>query len=194
MSPHPLGGSHAGRPRVEDAEAPLWVFGYGSLIWRPDFPYLESRPAQLSGFQRRFWQGSTDHRGVPGAPGRVVTLEASQRSSCAGVAFRIEGGREQGVLEALDRRESGGFERLRVAVELRAGPTVTAITYRAAAGNPNYLGPAPLHEVAAQVRRCHGPSGSNREYVVELARALRAHGASDPHVFELERLVAALED
>jgi cation transport regulator ChaC len=68
----------------------LWIFGYGSLVWRPSFPFAERRGAWIDGFARRFWQGSTDHRGVPGAPGRVVTLEPDARARCFGVAYRVD--------------------------------------------------------------------------------------------------------
>jgi len=70
---------------------PLWIFGYGSLVWRPSFPHRERRPAILSGFARRFWQGSTDHRGVPGAPGRVVTLVAEAGAECWGMVYAVAG-------------------------------------------------------------------------------------------------------
>ena len=69
--------------------APLWLFGYGSLIWRPASPFVERRPASARGYARRFWQGSTDHRGVPEAPGRVVTLLPSAGDRCEGVAYRV---------------------------------------------------------------------------------------------------------
>lgn len=166
------------------------MFGYGSLVWRPSFPFLESRPAALTGFVRRFWQGSTDHRGVPGAPGRVVTLVREPHARCAGVAYRIAAGDRPAVLEQLDWREKGGYERLLLPVEGRHGERIQpVVVYLATDANPNYLGPAPLREIAAQVRSSHGPSGANRDYVVRLAGALRELGEVDTHVFGLEKLL-----
>ncbi len=182
--------SSAGRILGEALGAPLWVFGYGSLMWRPDFRHLERRPARVEGWARRFWQGSTDHRGVPGAPGRVVTLLREAGAHCWGMAFRLdpEGGRA--VLAELDQRERGGFERVELELRFAAeAAPARAVSYVAGETNANYLGPAPLAAVAEQVRRCHGPSGSNLAYVLELARALREIGAEDDHVFALERLL-----
>jgi cation transport protein ChaC len=165
-------------------QQPTWVFGYGSLIWKQDFPFTAARPCAISGWSRRFWQGSHDHRGVPQDPGRVVTLIESPGESCAGRAFLIE----PDVFEHLDHREKNGYERVAVRLEFDA-QTADGVVYVARPGNPAFLGPAPLEEMARQINRCVGPSGSNRDYVIKLARALRELGAHDPHVFELEQLV-----
>lgn len=174
----------------------LWIFGYGSLVWRPAFPHADRRPARLRGWSRRFWQGSSDHRGVPEAPGRVVTLVEEPDAVCFGLAYRVAPADRAVVLEGLDRRESGGYRRIAAELELD-GPApggaarVRALTYVATPGNPSYLGPARLEEIAAQVRHARGPSGANPEYVLRLAEALRALGAEDPHVFALEALLRA---
>jgi cation transport regulator ChaC len=175
------------------APGDLWVFGYGSLVWRPEFPFAERRPALLGDWVRRFWQGSTDHRGVPGAPGRVVTLVPEPGGSCFGMAYRVTSDQVTAILGGLDFREKGGYERVNVRLELASPDEVVhdGLVYMATAANPNYLGPAPLEEIAETVHRSRGPSGPNDEYVLELARALRAAGARDDHVFELERLVRA---
>lgn len=174
-----------------DGDGPLWIFGYGSLVWRPAEGLADGRPAVLRGWARRFWQGSTDHRGVPGAPGRVVTLVEVAGAVCHGTAWRVEAGARERILDALDWREKGGYERRPVTPEPAPGgdPLPAAFVYVATERNPNYLGPAPLPEIAAQVRGAHGPSGPNVEYVLRLADALRAMGADDPHVFALEALV-----
>lgn len=177
------------------ADLDLWVFGYGSLVWRPAFPFAERRPGWVQGWARRFWQASTDHRGVPEDPGRVVTLVQAPRARCWGMAYRVAPQQVSDVLAGLDHREQGGYRRVSVDVCLPEGATVPgALMYLATEDNPNYLGPAPLPEIAAQVRRCRGPSGPNAEYVLRLAQALRELGADegeDAHLFELAARIAA---
>ncbi len=114
---------------------------------------------------------------------------------CWGVVYRVDARDREAVLATLDHREQGGFERQEVEVRLRepdAG-SVGALVYVAGADNPNYLGPAPVSEIAAQVRRSVGPSGSNRDYVLRLAEALRALRAHDSHVFEVAEQVGTGE-
>ena len=166
-----------------------WIFGYGSLIWRPDIEYLERHPARLPGWQRRFWQGSHDHRGTPDAPGRVVTLISSPGAVCHGMAYLVD----HEVFEHLDHREKNGYERhpVRIAMD-KTQQSVDGLTYVAAIDNHAYLGPAPLADMVKQIRSCTGPSGRNVDYLLELADALRALRADDPHVFELETAVKAL--
>jgi cation transport regulator ChaC len=172
----------------------FWLFGYGSLIWHPNFEFERRVRGRVSGWQRRFWQGSTDHRGVVGAPGRVVTLRPDAHAECWGVAYEIAAPRANEILPALDHREKGGYERIVCAFEAQdtthasLGPLeVTA--YIATPENENYLGEASLTAMAEQVRKSSGPSGHNAEYVLRLAEALAELDAPDPHVFELANLV-----
>jgi glutathione-specific gamma-glutamylcyclotransferase len=172
-----------------------WVFGYGSLVWRPDFPFLEARTGFIRDRARRFWQASTDHRGVPSRPGRVVTLVDDPGGRCFGTAFRLDEKDRSAILAGLDHRERGGFSRERVPVffDPAESSSVSALLYVANEANANYLGPAPLEEIARQIRASHGPSGSNVEYLIRLAEALREMGAEDEHVFSLEALLEGRE-
>lgn len=173
----------------------LWIFGYGSLVWRPDFPAVEARAASLDGLGRRFWQHSTDHRGVPGAPGRVVTLVASEERTW-GRAFRVDPAHAAEVLARLDHRERGGYERATWTVRDPAGAAFAdALVYRATATNPNWAGPAPIEAIAAQVAAAVGPSGPNPEYVLKLEVALRElqrEGVDTPLDAHTEAVAAAV--
>ncbi len=168
----------------------IWLFGYGSIMFKVDFDFEERQVGYIDGWVRRFWQASTDHRGVPGAPGRVVTLISSPGTECWGLAYRIHRDQVEDILEALDYREKGGYERLELAIHLRSGSSVDGLMYHAHEENPNFLGDAPLEEIAHQIRSAVGPSGSNKEYILRLDQALRDHDLEDPHVSSLARLVS----
>jgi cation transport regulator ChaC len=171
----------------------LWLFGYGSLIWRPDIEFIDRRPARVQGWSRRFWQGSHDHRGMPDAPGRVVTLIEDHTAACDGMAYLVDREVADETFSQLDHREKNGYERHRVRLEFhQSGEDAEGVVYIAPIDNFAYLGPAPLAEIASQIHRSVGPSGPNLEYLLELASALRDLNADDEHVFELEAAVRAL--
>src|SRR5688572_23633515 len=81
-------------------------------MFRPAFDFAAREPAFIEGYTRRFWQGSTDHRGVPGAPGRVATLSPAASARCYGIAFGVAPANAPAVLDGLDFRERGGYSRL----------------------------------------------------------------------------------
>lgn len=170
-------------------DKPIWIFGYGSLIWRPNFPAIDSIPGYIKDFSRRFYQGSTDHRGVPGAPGRVVTLLPEAGAITWGVAYAIDPQQAPAILAQLDHREKGGYERHQLLVHPRRVPAFEALVYMATEDNPDYLGPAPLEEIAQTIIAAHGPSGANLEYLLKLHEALSRLDAPDPHIEALVRLI-----
>ena len=167
----------------------MWIFGYGSLIWNPGFSYHDRRVPRLDNWVRRFWQGSTDHRGVPGRPGRVVTLISELAGDCWGVAYNCKKSGSQRVIEKLDLREKGGYHRESVKLNFIDGSTTEGLVYVAGPDNSDYLGPADEVDIVTQILLAQGPSGSNRAYLRNLANSLRSLGVSDPHVFSIESKV-----
>jgi cation transport regulator ChaC len=172
-----------------DGHHSVWLFGYGSLIFKADFPYIERRPASIAGWTRRFWQGSHDHRGTETAPGRVVTLVRDQAAVCAGMAYLIT----PEVFAHLDHREKNGYLRLAIDISFEAGGSEEGLVYIATEDNAAFLGEAPERDIARQIAASAGPSGPNRDYLNALADALRILGKDDPHVFAIERHLAEFD-
>ncbi len=174
---------------VVDSRVRMWIFAYGSLIFRPSFSHIDRRRAFLPGYMRRFWQGSPDHRGVPEAPGRVATLVPAPGEVCGGCAYQVDHRDAEAILAALDIREQAGFERHLLPVFDRTDGNVfaEAIVYVAREDNPHFLGPLAELEIAAWVRRSRGPSGPNADYVLALRDALRGLEIHDAHVEEIAR-------
>lgn len=167
-----------------------WVFGYGSLIWNPEFEHDAAEPARLHGYHRAFCIGSTHYRGTPAAPGAVLGLDRG--GSCVGIAFHLLRERRAESLERLHAREMLGGVYLPVvaSVSLRGGRRVRALTFVADRGSEHYVR-LREDELLRRLRRCAGERGANRDYAFETSRALRDHGIRDGR---LERLCLALLD
>lgn len=160
----------------------IWLFGYGSLIYKADFPYFERRPAAITGWVRRFWQGSHDHRGTPEHPGRVATLVREPGATCTGMAYRVA----PATFEHLDVREKNGYLRFTTPLHFTDGGEAEGLVYIATPDNAAWLGHASDEAIAGHIAGAAGPSGPNDAYLLKLAAALRELGADDPHVFALE--------
>jgi glutathione-specific gamma-glutamylcyclotransferase len=169
----------------------LWVFGYGSLMWRPGFDALERVPARLNGLHRALCVYSYVHRGTPERPGLVLGLDHG--GMCRGIAYRVAAKARAKTIAYLRAREqvtSVYRESVRrIELEDAARRQVDALLYIVDRGHVQYAGRLSLAERLHYVRQGHGRSGPNREYVVEAVRALEALGYRDTDLHLLaERL------
>jgi len=167
----------------------LWVFGYGSLVWKPGFQHGKLLVGYVDGFARRFWQGNETHRGIPGKPGRVATLIEEARSTTYGVAMELQG---EEALDYLNNREMtlGGYIQ-KITMFHTVGdkhPPFPVLVFVATSKSLFWLGPADPDVIAEQVVTSAGPSGHNVEYVLRLAEWFHTTlpYVRDDHLFSIE--------
>ena len=164
----------------------LWVFGYASLIWRPEFDAVEHRPALVRGWHRAFQMRSRVNRGTPEQPGLVYALVSG--GMCRGMAYRIPRDRGQAELDRLWHREmpTGVYDPRWLRCQT-AGGDVMALAFTLSRRSPNFTGRIADHEMLHILHQARGRYGSTLDYLVRTAEALQHHRMCDR---ESERLLA----
>jgi cation transport protein ChaC len=164
----------------------VWIFGYASLIWRPEFEAAEDRPAKVHGWHRALAMRSRVNRGTPECPGLVFALIPG--GSCHGRAYRIEQARVESELRRLWGREmpSGVYDPKWLACRTPQG-IVRGLAFTLSKRSPSHTGALADRELVEILRTANGRYGSTLAYLVETARSLRTCGIRDRDV---ERLVA----
>jgi len=166
-----------------------WVFGYGSLIWNPEFDFDQADLARAHGYHRAFCVRSSRYRGTPQRPGLVLGLDLG--GSCVGVAYRLsQPTREQAIARLFEREIPDPAIRIYqpkvIDIRLRGGETVQALTFIADRSRPSYQRLSDV-EVLERLAVCHGERGANREYAINTWEALRARGVHDARLMRLVR-------
>jgi glutathione-specific gamma-glutamylcyclotransferase len=169
----------------------LWVFGYGSLMWRPGFEFIERVQARLIGEHRALCVYSFDHRGTPEKPGLVLGLDRG--GACRGIAFRVAGHLRDQTIHYLREREqtTNVYREVMRSVWLHneARQRVSALTYVVDRGHVQYAGRLPLAEQLRVVQQGHGRSGNNRDYVLSTVGAIEEAGFRDQPLHQLAQML-----
>lgn len=175
----------------------LWVFGYGSLMWNPGFPYAERHRARLPGYARRFRLLSVHYRGTPECPGLVLGLDAEPAAGCVGVAYRVAPKDVAATLAYLHEREmiTYAYRETRLAVEILGADDsvcseVAALCYVLDRAHAQYAGELPEAEMVARILQARGVRGENREYVTETLRQLEQLGVHEEELVRLGQRLA----
>ena len=162
-------------------KAPLWVFGYGSLMWNPGFAHEARAVARLSGYARSFCMRSIHHRGTRARPGLVLALDAARGAACDGLVFRVRAGSEGKTLADLREREliSSAYLEKTLPVQIVGGACVQALTFVVDTGHVQYCGGLPLAEQADVIAGAVGGRGANSEYLFSTTSHLAELGIRD---------------
>ncbi len=166
-------------------DADLWVFGYGSLMWDPGFPFVERRQALLRGYHRRFCIYSIRHRGTPECPGLVFGLDCG--GSCSGMAFRVSAAAVPTVLEVLWAREMSThvYRPRMLQLCLDEGALVMACAFVVDISHVQYCIGLDIEESAKLIRCAVGDSGSNIDYLINTVEHLELLGIFDHELGDL---------
>jgi cation transport protein ChaC len=177
-------------------DAPLWVFGYGSLMWNPGFPYRDRVIATLPGYARTFCMRSIHHRGTDEAPGLVLALDEHPGAECQGLAFLVAAQERETTLGYLREREliSSAYLEKMLDIELADGRTVTAVSYVVDTDHVQYCGGLPLEEQAGIIATAIGGRGPNTEYLYNTALHLAELGIEDAELTWLAERVRSLAE
>ena len=165
-------------------EKDLWIFGYGSLIWRPEFECIEQRPATLTGYHRALCLWSRINRGTPEVPGLVFGLERG--GSCQGMVFKVASRQVPETFEAVWKREmsTGAYLPSWLGCHTSLGE-VPALSFVIDQNGPAYVQEPPEDDLVDIILRAHGTYGSCLDYVAQTAIALKAAGICDEHLTRL---------
>jgi cation transport protein ChaC len=176
--------------RLPDDDAPLWVFGYGSLMWDPGFSHEARHVATIYGLHRRLCVSSIRYRGTPEKPGLVLGLDRG--GCCRGYAYRISSSAKHEVAAYLEEREmvNGVYKPVFVCAWLENDTRAAALTFRVRREHPQYIPPMCETQLAERILRSAGLKGPNRDYVLNTVRELHAMGFRDE---SLRRLLPHLE-
>src|ERR1035437_2761886 len=169
------------RTKCDQSGEDLWVFAYGSLMWRPGFGFLERRNARLVGAHRALCVYSFVHRGTPERPGLVLGLDRG--GNCRGIAYRVAAAKRAATIDYLRAREqvTNVYREAWRSVWLDDDPqqSVHALGYMVDRGHRQYAGRLPLAQQLHYVRQGHGRSGACRDYVLAAVKELEAYGYRD---------------
>jgi glutathione-specific gamma-glutamylcyclotransferase len=168
----------------------FWVFGYGSLMWRPGFAHIETHRARLFGFRRALCVYSWVHRGTEERPGLVLGLDRG--GSCIGLAFRVPGELRDEVIAYLRERElvTNVYRERTLPIRLDSGETVPGLCYVVDRSHRQYAGSLDEAEAASVVSGAVGQSGGNEEYVMNMVEHLQALGIRDHWLEKVAKLIA----
>lgn len=160
---------------------PLWVFGYGSLIWNPGFAHSRAEVARLSGWHRGFCMTSIHYRGTIDAPGLVLALDRSDAGHCDGVAFEVEPDAREATLAYLRDREliSYAYTEEWLAIDLASGGRVQALAYVINRDHDQYSGALSLEAQAQTIAKSCGERGPNCDYLYATTDHLAKLGIAD---------------